>query len=105
MRRLSEDEYLATMESQPEPVDDEQSPPFDFWPYFEALPPAEFGGHDFTAGRVPYAWRMPRGQWEHVLIADSVDHNTFLVLVLNLASTEVHGHYLLRLAEKYGLDE
>jgi hypothetical protein len=29
---------------------------------------------------------------------------TFLVLVLNLTSMEVHGHYLLRLADKYGLD-
>ena len=104
MRRLSEDEYLATMEHPPEPVDGEQLPPFDFWPYFEALPEAEFAGHDFTAGEVGHAWRMPRGGWEHVLIRDPTDHNTFLVLVLNLTSMEVHGHYLLLLAEKYGLE-
>ena len=105
MRRLSEDEYLATMEPQPEPVDDEQTPPFDFWPYFDALPQAEFGGHDFTAGQVGYAWTMPSGRWQHVLVKDSMDHNTFLVLVLDLTSMEVYGHYLLRLAEKYGLEQ
>ena len=104
MRRLSEDEYLATMESQPERVDVEQAPPFDFWPYFDALMPAEFGGQDFTARRVAHVWRMPSGRWQHVLIEDSTDHNTFLVLVLNLTSMEVHGHYLLRLADTYGLD-
>ena len=32
---------------------------------------------------------MPRGQWQHVLVKDAMDHNTFLVLVLDLTSMEV----------------
>ncbi len=48
---------------------------------------------------------MPSGQWQHVLINEATDRNTFLVLVLNLGTGEVHGHHLLRLAEEYGLDE
>ena len=105
MRRLSDDEYSATMEAAPERAGDEQAPPFDFWPYVDALPAAEFDGGDFTAGRVTYVWQMPNGRWQHVLINEASDRNTFLVLVLDLSSRQVHGHYVLRLAEKYGLDE
>jgi hypothetical protein len=44
MPRLTEPEYKATMELHPVPVDGEQAPPFDFWPYFESIPSADFEG-------------------------------------------------------------
>ena len=103
--RLSSDEYKATMEAAPERVDDEMAPPFDFWPYLDALPPDEFDGLDFSAGQVTYAWNMPSGRWQHVLINEASDRNTFFVLVLDLMSREVYGHHVLRLADEYGLDE
>ena len=105
MPRLSDDEYHATLEPAPERVDMELPPPFDFWSYIDALPPAEFGGYDFSAGHVTYVWQMPSGQWQHVLINEAQDRNTFLVVVLDLRSRTVHGHYLLRTADVYGLED
>ena len=48
---------------------------------------------------------MPSGQWQHVLIEEAEDRNTFLILVLDLTSRQVYGHHLLRLADEYGLAE
>ncbi len=95
MKRLSEDEYLATMGSTPRRVLPAEPPPFDFWPYFDQLTAEEFDGHDFSGGRVTYVWEMPGG-WQHVLV-DSEEPNTFLVLVLNVGTREVHGHHVLGL--------
>ncbi|MDG6110075.1 hypothetical protein Daura_31815 [Dactylosporangium aurantiacum] len=102
MPKLTEDEYKATMALHPLAVDPGEAPPFDFWPYFSAIPPADFGGHDFTAGAVPYAWRMPDSGYEHVLVG-SATPNVFLVLVLNVAGQSVVGHHLLDLNRLYGL--
>lgn len=68
MRRLSDEEFKATQAPEPEPVDLGMAPPFDFWEYFETIPSEHFGGHDFSAGRVPYAWNMRGTAFQHVLV-------------------------------------
>jgi hypothetical protein len=45
---LTAEQFKATMEPRPVRVDPEEAPPFDFWPYFDAIPPADFAGFDFT---------------------------------------------------------
>lgn len=102
MRRLTESEYLATMDCKPVPVGHDDAPPFDFWPYFESIPDGDFGRHDFSDGAVTYAWTMPVHAYQHVLIAGEVT-NVFLVLVLDLQRGEVYGHHVLDLRQLYGL--
>ncbi|MFD0855995.1 hypothetical protein ACFQ07_27395 [Actinomadura adrarensis] len=101
MPRLTEAEYLATMGPVPERVGLDESPPFDFWPYFDSIPRGDFGEFDFSAGEVGYAWNMPSGCHQHVLIRCETP-DVFLVLVLDLPRQRVHGHHLLDLGRLYG---
>jgi hypothetical protein len=102
MPKLTEDDYKATWAPDPISVDLAAEPSFDFWPYFDAIPPEDFGGHDFSAGVVPHAWRMPGGPYEHVLVQCETP-NVFLVLVLDVMDRAVTGHHLLSLNRLYGL--
>jgi len=94
MRLLTEAEYRATMEPEPAPIGPDEEPPFDFWSYFDAIPAADLQGHDFSEGTVTYAWHMPLGNRQHVLV-NCERANVFLVLVLDLTRKTVLGHYLL----------
>lgn len=58
MRRLTEGEFKATAVPEKERVGLDEEPPFDFREYFELIPPEEFSEHDFSEGRVSYAWNM-----------------------------------------------
>ena len=103
MAPLNREEYLATFGGTNERVPSAGPPPFDFWPYFDAIPVADFAGHDCSAGVVEYVWRVGEGRYEHVLV-NSEDRNTFMVLILDLEAKKVHGHYLLDLNQEYGLE-
>ncbi|WP_238020021.1 hypothetical protein KZZ52_10830 [Dactylosporangium sp. AC04546] len=94
MRLLTEAEYRATMEPEPIQIGPEDQPPFDFWPYFDEVPEEDLEGHDFSEGSVTYAWHMPRSNRQHVLV-NCETPNVFLVLVLDLSTESVLGHYLL----------
>jgi hypothetical protein len=102
MPKLTEDEYKATMALHPIAADPDEEPPFDFWPYFNAIPPEDFRGHDFSARAVPNAWKMPDSVYEHVLVRSETP-NVFLVLVLDVIGRSVVGHHLLDLNRLYGL--
>ena len=101
MPKLTEDEYKATARD-PIEVGPDEPPPFDFWPYFETIPPEDFGGHDFSAGTVPYVWKMPDSGHQHVLVKCATP-NVYLVLVLDVNDSSVVGHHLLDLNRVYGL--
>jgi hypothetical protein len=94
MRLLTEAEYKATMESEPIRIGPDDEPPFDFWPYFDQVPESDLAGHDFSDGNVTYAWHMPLRNLQHVLV-NCEKPNVFLVLVLDLSTETVYGHYLL----------
>jgi hypothetical protein len=94
MRLLSEAEYKATMEPEPIRLGPEADPPFDFWPYFDEVPASDLAGHDFSEGSVTYAWHMPEANLQHVLV-NCEQPNVFLVLILDLTTKSVLGHYLL----------
>jgi len=100
--RLTEAEYLATMDPHPVRVAQDDAPPFAFWDYFESIPHEDFDGHDFSAGTVTDAWTMPTTDYRHVLIRCETA-NVFLVLILDLRQCEVRGHHLLDLRKLYGL--
>jgi hypothetical protein len=103
MPLLSQEQYLATFGEPPHRLGPDESPPFDFWPYFESIPPADFEGHDCSAGRIEYAWSMPPGRFVHALV-DSEDRNVFMVVVLDSEAGLVYGHRLLDLNREYGLN-
>jgi hypothetical protein len=102
VRRLADEEFKATMGSDRERVSLDAEPPFDFWDYFEAIPPADFCEHDFSEGRVSYAYNMRGTTYQHLLV-ECETPNVFLVLVLDVTGRSVAGHHLLDLNRRYGL--
>lgn len=104
MKALTETEFNATFGNPMKPLTPDCEPPFDFWPYFDALDEEEFGGHDFSAGNVASAYRDPWDRYEHVLVSCG-DRDVFFVMVLDLKQSEVYGHRLLNLNEEYGLED
>lgn len=102
MPRLTDSEYRATMDPQPVAIGQDDEPPFDFWPYFNAIPNEDFDGHDFSEGAVTNAWVMPVSHYQHVLVRCETP-NVFLVLVLDLPRRQVYGHHVLDLRRLYGL--
>ncbi|WP_433788765.1 hypothetical protein [Actinoplanes sp. CA-252034] len=102
MRRLTEDEFKATTVPEKERVGLDEEPPFDFWEYFELIPPEDFGEYDFSEGRVSYAWNMCGTVYQHVLV-ECETSNVYLVLVLDVPGRSVAGHHLLDLNRIYGL--
>jgi hypothetical protein len=102
MSLLTTEQFRQTFGESRRRVGDGGSP-FDFWPYFDAIPAADFAGHDCSAGVVENVWRMSPGPYEHILV-NSEDRNVFLVLVLDCEASVVYGHRLLDLNREYGLD-
>jgi len=99
---LSEQEFKATLAEPMQQLDKETEPPFVFWPYFDAIPAADFCDHDCSDGAVDVVYRNPTGRYEHVLVR-SDDTNVFMVLVLDRSEGVVLGHRLLDLNKEYGL--
>ena len=103
MHLLSQDQFTGTFGEKCDRVPSDEAPPFDFWPYFKAIPPGDFEGHDCSAGEVEYVYRMaPNHRFDHVLV-NSEDRNVFMVIVLDREAGKVHGHRLLDLNRGYGL--
>jgi hypothetical protein len=103
MPLLTAKQFEATYGEPPQRVGAEEAPPFNFWLCFQSIPAADFEGHDCSAGRVEYAYRMPPGRFEHALVC-SEDRNVYMVLVLDREAGVVYGHRLLDLNREYGLD-
>ncbi len=102
MKLLSQLEYHGTHVGPMIRVGVDDAPPFDFWPYFEAIPPSDFEGHDCSEGAVSWAWNNASGTFQHVLVSIE-DKNVFMVRVLDLRARSVFGHRLLDLNREYGL--
>ena len=103
MRQLSKVEFKATVGDEMVQLGEDAVPPFDFWSYFDALPKDHFGGHDFSEGRVDYVCEDAQRRYQLIHVRCEAK-NVFLVLVLDLSSKTVHGHYLLNLNEEYGIE-
>ena len=102
MKRLSRSEFQATFTQEMRAVTTGSDPPFDFWPYFEEIPDADFCGFDCSEGQVDNAWQTSCGRFIHVLVK-SKTANVFMAVLLDTASAEVYGHHLLNLNDEYGL--
>jgi hypothetical protein len=101
-KNLSEAEFKETFTPPMQQAGEDSQPPFDFWEYFDGIPHEDFAGHNCSQGQVNWAWTDGSGRHQHVLV-NSEDKNVFMVLVLDLTSSRVHGHRLLNLNREYGL--
>lgn len=90
-RLLSKEEFDQTR-SQPQRIEAGE-PPVDFWQYVEAIPPQHFGVADCREGQVSHVYRMGE-LYEHVLI-NSQYQGIAMVIVIDLMTKKVFGHYLL----------
>lgn len=92
VRKLTTEEFAETKVGKPEKIEAGE-PLFDFWPYVEAIPAEDFGVYDCTAGIVGHVYRMG-DLYEHILI-QSQYAEIAMVIVLDLKTQQVYGHYLL----------
>ena len=92
------------MGDHPGRVQDAAAPSVDFWGYVDQIPATDLRGCDFSQGDVSHAWNTVEGKWQHVLIG-CTEPNVFLVIVLDLASPGMSGHYLLNLNVEYGIED
>lgn len=103
MPLLTAEQFRSTFGATRHRIGDDE-PPFDFWPYVDGIPAADFEGHNCSGGNVEVAYRMEPGGYEHVLIR-SENRNVFMVIVLDRDARTVYGHHLLDLNREYGLDD
>ncbi len=104
MKKLTQDEFLATLAAPMIEVPLDAPPPFEFWNYFDEIPKADFDGLDCGDESVTYAWNHPDGTFQHVLV-DSNRENAFMVLVLDLKKNRVYGHRVLTVSDEYEVSE
>lgn len=92
-KKLTNEEFSATRNA-PQRVED-STPPENFWEYVSAIPVTDFEVFDCSAGNVTHVYRM-NDEYEHVLI-NSQFQGVAMVIVVNLKTNEIYGHYLLDL--------
>ncbi|MDR2188006.1 MAG: hypothetical protein LBE62_08140 [Azonexus sp.] len=101
--KLTQEQFDATFAAPMRRLPQDAEPPFNFWPYFDAIPQDDFSGHQFP-GEVTYVYEHPSGKFLHVLV-NSEDPNVFLAIVLDMANRCVLGHRLLEFSSEYGLNK
>ena len=101
-QKLSRPSFLAYHSDPMRPVAQSAEPVLDFWPYYEAIPDADFEGYE-RRGTVCNAYREGTGRFEHILV-NTNDRNVFMVLIVAIDPKAVVGHHLLNLNREYGLE-
>ena len=108
-RLLSEPEFRATFSDQMVDIkgrEDLVQPEgvIDLEPYLRAIPAADFAGLTLLSAAPPSAvYRGEEKGFDHVLYPCNRS-NVYLVVVIAFRPDHVHGHYILDLAQEYGLD-
>ncbi|WP_426490676.1 hypothetical protein [Hymenobacter sp. 102] len=100
--KLSHEQYQATFQAPMLDVTATAEPILDIWPYVDSVVPNDLEGYQLTDRIVRHVYQDPKRRFLHVLVSTN-DINVFLVVILNLKSIKVHGHYLLDLPKLYNL--
>ncbi|MEO0628945.1 MAG: hypothetical protein AAFY91_18255 [Bacteroidota bacterium] len=95
-KELTEEEFKSTFGSKMTNITDKEIDPIDIWPYVDLL------DFDSSQQEVELVYRNDSDTYDHVLLPTPTK-NVFLVIVVNLATKNVYGHYLLDLNKEYGL--
>jgi hypothetical protein len=99
---LDEKRFLATFADPMRDVTGEATSVVDIWPYVDAVPAQDLGGHQVYDRFVEYVYRDAKGRFDHVQVMTRTK-NVYLAVVVDLHQDAVYGHHLLDLNEKYGL--
>lgn len=99
LNELSRSQYLETVSSPMTSLGDD-APGFDMGDYVRACLEA-LAASDADWG-VPYVYQSGDRAFMHVVIDYEREHSN-LVVVVDLERQQIHGHYLLGIAEEYGL--
>ena len=100
---LSDKEFHATMvDPLCEPPATDDSKPVDIWLYIESIPESDFENHSIGDNDVEMVRRTGDGKYDHVLIPTETK-NVYLVILVDIGQGQVHGHHLLNLNQKYGI--
>jgi hypothetical protein len=101
---LNEEQFRSTFADPMRDVTGDETNVIDIWPYAELVPPEDLRGHEVADEEVvEYVYRDATGRFDHVLVMTKTK-NVYLTVVVDLQQNAVHGHYLLNLNEKYGID-
>lgn len=97
-RLLTRDEFSACFAEPMQDVTASAEAAVDVWPYVDAIVmPLGIKVYDVVS-----VYRSAAGQLEHILIGTN-RNEFFLVLIVDHAAREVHGHHLLDLVAEYSL--
>ena len=99
VRSLLEDEFKACFAEPMRDVTATAAAAVDIWSYIEALDLDEIGVPYLND--VHYVYRDANNRFDQVLIGTG-RFNALLVIVVDLAKSAVHGHFLLDLNKEYG---
>jgi hypothetical protein len=108
-RLLSQSEFHATFADRMIDIkgrEDEMQPEgvIDLEPYLDVIPDDDLGGMRLRSGVPPAAvYRAGDGRFDHVLYPCNRS-NVYVVIVIQLRPERIFGHFILDLAEEYGLD-
>ncbi|WP_169515064.1 hypothetical protein [Hymenobacter norwichensis] len=76
-------------------------PVVDIWPYVDAISIDDLAGYALADdGLVQHVYQHPERRFLHVLVSTN-NADVFLVVIIDLSSVEIYGHYLLNLLELY----
>ena len=73
------------------------------WPYVAAVPGEDLQGHGVHPRLVDCVFRSADKRWDLVHVGTNMQ-NVYLVIVVDIPAGRVHGHILLDLNEKYGVE-
>lgn len=102
---LSEYQFKATFIGKMTNVTESAEPLDDFWIYVKALT-KEYPVLKYALDNelVKNVYRNETNTYDHVLLPTN-NKNTFLVIVVNLVSENIFGHYLLDIEFEYSLEK
>lgn len=101
-RRLSEDEFKATMTPKMHNVTENPTAVLDIWPYVQSVPATDLEGHSIYDTFVEVVFRSDDDNFEHVLVMTK-SKNVYLAVIVDLAHDTIYGHRLLNLNREYGV--
>jgi hypothetical protein len=101
-RRLTKDEFKATMTLKMHNVQESATDVLDIWPYVHSVPSDDLEGHVIYDPFVDGVYRTEDDHFDHVSVMTKTK-NVYLVVVVDLANDSFYGHRLLDLNREYGL--
>jgi hypothetical protein len=101
-RRLTEDEFKATMTAPMHDVTESPTEILDIWQYVPSVPSSDLEGHSIYDRFVEVVYRSEDDRFDHVLVMTRTK-NVYLAVVVDLAHDLIYGHRLLDLNREYGL--